>query len=71
MFVTFKATELGIVSTIGGKLNQSSGIDTVNWTWKDDGVAVHTELLENTLYFPKSPNKIMSVTELSEKFNNE
>ena len=45
MFVTFKATT-------GGKLNQPAGIGTLKWTRKDDSGAVHTELLENTLYFP-------------------
>ena len=71
MFVTFKATTVGTVATIGGKLNQPSGICTVKWTWKGDGVAVHTELLKNTLYSCKSPIKIMSVTELAKQFNNE
>ena len=65
MFVTFKATTVGMLATIGGKLNQPAGIGTVKWTWKDDGGAVHTELLENTLYFPKSPINITSVTELA------
>ena len=71
MFVTFKATTVGIVATIRGKLNQPDGIGMVKWTWKDDGGAVHTELLKNTLYFPKSPIKIMNVTELAKQFNNE
>ena len=52
MFVTFNETASGLVATIGGKLNQPAGIGTVKWTWKDDGGAVHTEHLENTLYFP-------------------
>ena len=69
MFFTFKSTTVGIVATIGGKLNQPSGIGTVKLTWQDYGGAVHTELLENTLYFPKSPINIMSVTELAKKFN--
>ena len=54
MFVTLKATTVCIVARIGGKLNQPAGIGTVKWTWKDYGGAVHTELLENTLYFTKS-----------------
>ena len=36
MFVTFKATTVGIVATIRGKLNQPDGIGMVKWTWKDD-----------------------------------
>ena len=71
MFFTFNATTAGLVATIGGKLNQPVGIGTVKWTWKDDGGAVYTELLENTLYFPKSPINIMSVTELAKQFNDE
>ena len=42
MFVTFNSTTAGLVETIGGKLNQPSGVGTVKWTWKDDGGAVHT-----------------------------
>ena len=71
MFFTFNETTAGLVATIRGKLNQSFGIGTVKWTWKDDGGAVHTEQLENTLYFPKSPINIMSVTELAKQFNDE
>ena len=71
MFVTFKATILGIVAIIGGKLNQPAVIGTVKWTWKYDGGALHTELLENTLYLPKSSINIMSVTELAKQFNDE
>ena len=71
MFVTSKATTAGLVATIRGKLNQPDGIVTVKCTWKYDGGAVHTEQLENTLYFPKSPINIMSVTELSKQFNDE
>ena len=71
MFVTFNATTADLVATIGGKLNKTFGIGTVKWTWKDDGRAIHTELLENTLYFTKSPVKIMSVTELAKKCNDE
>ena len=43
----------------------------MKWTWKDDGGAVHTEQLENTLYFPKSLINIISVTELAKQFNDE
>ena len=43
----------------------------MKWTWKYNGGAVHTELLENTLYFTKSPINIMSVTEFAKKFNDE
>ena len=71
MSVTFNETTAGLVATIGGKLNQPSGIGTVKWKWKDGGGAVHTEQLENTLYFPKSPINIMSVTELAKQFNYE
>ena len=71
MFVTFNETTEVLVATIGGKLNQPDGIGTVKWTWKDDGGAVHTEQLENTLYFTKSPINIMSVTELAKQFNDE
>ena len=71
MFVAFNATAAGLVATIGGKLNQPAGIGTVKWTWKDYGGAVHTEQLENTLYFPKYPINIMSVTELAKQFNDE
>ena len=52
IFVTFNETTEGLVATIGGKLRQPTGIGTVQWTWKYDGGAVHTEQLENTLYFP-------------------
>ena len=55
MFINFNATTAGLVATIAGKLNQPPGIGTVKWTWKDDGGAVHTEQLENALYFPNSP----------------
>ena len=71
MFVTFNETTAGLVTTIEDKLNQPAGIGTVKWTLKDDGGAVHTEQLDNTLYFPKSPIKIMSVTELDKQFNDE
>ena len=71
MFATFNETTAGLVATIGGKLNQPGGIGTVKCTWKDDGDAVHMEQLENTLYFPKSPINIMSVTELAKQFNDE
>ena len=70
-FVTFNKTTSGLVPTIGSKLNQPAGIETVKWTWKYDGGAVHTEQIENTLYFPKSLINIMSVTELANKFNDE
>ena len=69
MFVTFNKTTSGLVATIGGKLRQPTGIGTVQWTWKYDGGAVHTEHLENKLYFPKSPINIMSATELAKQFN--
>ena len=71
MFVTFNETTAGLVATIGGKLNQPAGIGTMKWTWKDDGVAVHTKHLKNKLHFPKSPINIVSVTELAKKFNDE
>ena len=71
MFVAFNVTAAGLVATIGGKLNQPAGIGMMKWTWKDDGGAVHTEHLENTLYIPKSPINIMSVTELAKQFNYE
>ena len=57
MFVAFKATTSGLVATIGGKLNQPAGIGPVKWTWKEDGGAVHTELIENTLYISQVPNQ--------------
>ena len=57
MFVTFKATATGLVAKIGGKLNQPAGIGTLKLTWKDDGGAVHTELIENTLYISHVPNQ--------------
>ena len=69
MFVTFKSKTVGIVATIEGKLNHPAGIGTVKWTWKGDGGSVHTELLENTLYFPKSPISIMSVTKLANQIS--
>ena len=47
MFVTFKETKVGMIATIGGKLNKPTGIGTVKWTWKNDGGVVNTELLEN------------------------
>ena len=71
MFVTFNATTAGLVATIGGKLDHPSGVGTVKWTCKDDGGALHTEQLDNALYFPKSPINIISVTELAKKFNDE
>ena len=45
MFVTFNATTAGLSATIGGKLNQPTGIGTAEWAFKDDGGAVHTEQL--------------------------
>ena len=72
MFVTVKeTTTVGIVATIGGKSNQPSITVTLKWTKKEDVRAVHTELLKNTLYFPKSPINIINVTELAKKFNDE
>ena len=71
MFVTFNETTAGLVATIGGKMNQPAGIRTVKCTWKDNGGAVHTKQLDNTLYFPKSPINIMSVNELAKQFNDE
>ena len=71
MFVTFNETTAVLVAKIGGKLNQPAGIGTVKCKWKDDGGAVHMEQLKNTLYFPKSPINIMSVTRLAKQFNDE
>ena len=71
MFITFNATTEVLVATIGGKLNQPSRIGMVKWTCKDDGGALHTEQLDNTLYFPKSPINIMSDTKLAKQFNDE
>ena len=71
MFVTFKETTSGMVATIGGKLNQPSGIGTVEWTWKDDNGVSHTNRLEKVLYFPQSPINIMSVTEFARQLGDE
>ena len=43
-----------MVATIGGKMNKTSGIGTVEWKWKDDSGTEHTEQLEDVLYFPSS-----------------
>lgn len=71
MFVTFKSTTSGMVATIGGKMNKPSGIGTVEWKWKDDEGASHTERLEDVLYFPTSPINIMSVTAFAEQLGDE
>ena len=69
MFLSFRPISNGMVATIGGKLNRPSGIGTVKWTWKDDSGVPHTQELKDTLYFPKSPINIMSVTELARQLN--
>ena len=69
MFVSFRPISSGMVATIGGKLNRPSGIGTVKWTWKDDNGVSHTQQLKDTLYFPKSPINIMSVTEFARQLN--
>ena len=60
-----------MVAMIVGKLNQPAGIGTVEWTRKDDTGKLHTQLLENALYFPPSPVNIMSVTEYAKQLNDE
>ena len=69
MFVDFKETAVGMVATIGGKLNRPAGIGTVEWKWKDDYGKTHTYHLEQVLYFPQSPINIMSVTELARQLD--
>ena len=64
MFVTFNTTTAGLVEKIRRKLNHPAGIGTVKWAWKDDGGAVHTEQLENTLYFPKRRSSDLSVVDV-------
>ena len=71
MFVTFKETKVGMVATIGVNLNKPAGIGTVKWTRKDDGGVVHTELLENVLYYPHSLINTIIVTELAKKLRDE
>ena len=53
------------VATIGGKGHQPSGIGTVRWTWRDDIGKLHEFLIEDVLFFPQSPNNILSVTYLA------
>ena len=69
MFVDFKETTVGMVATIGGKLNRPAGIGTVEWKWKDDYGKTHTYCLEQVLYFPQSPINIMSVTEFARQLD--
>ncbi len=71
MFITFKETTSGMVATIGGKMNKPAGIGTVEWKWKDDEGIIHTERLEDVLYFPSSPINIMSVTAFAEQLEDE
>ena len=54
------------VATICGKDLIPKGISTVSWYWTDDEGKLHTSKLNNVLYFPNSPVKILSATSLAE-----
>ena len=57
------------VSNMGGKGHQPSGIGTVKWIWRDDSGNFHKYLVEDVLFFPKSPINILSVTCFARKLN--
>ena len=50
------------VSTIGVKDVIPKVIDTVRWYWSDDEGQLHTNKLNDLIYFPDSPVNILSAT---------
>ena len=54
------------VATIGGNYIIPKGIGTVRLSWTDDEGQLHTNKLNNVLYFPDSPVNILSATALAE-----
>ena len=50
------------VSTIGGKYLIPKGIGTVIWYWTNDEGKMHTNKLNNAIYFPDSPFNIPRAT---------
>ena len=63
-----KCTNQG-VSTIGGKVHQTSGIGTVRWIWRDNSGKSHEYLVKDALFFPQSPINILSVTCFAQQLN--
>ena len=53
------------VATIGGKYLITKGIGTIIWSWTDDERQLHTNKLNNVLYFVDSPDNILSATALA------
>ena len=59
------------VETIGGKYLIPKGIVTVIWSWTDDEGQLHTNKLDNVLYFPDSSVNILSENSLAESMKDD
>ena len=59
------------VSTIGGNYLIPKYNDTVSWSWTDDEGQLHTNKLNNVLYFPDLSVKIISETSLAESMKDD
>ena len=59
------------VATIGGKYIIPRMIGKVSWYWNDDEVQLHTNKLNNVLYFTDSPVNILSATALAESMKDD
>ena len=64
-------TDHHYVAKIGGAKNSTAGMGTTRWRWKDDGGKQHTIDVDNVLYLPQSPVNILSITSLSDQFNDD
>ena len=59
------------LETIGGKYLIPKGIFTVSWSWTEDREKLHTNKLNNILYFTYSLFNIISATKLSESMKDD
>ena len=59
------------MATIGGKYIIPRMIGKVSWYWNDDEVQLHTNKLNNVLYFTDSPVNILSATALAESMKDD
>ena len=54
-----------VVKTIGGKYLIPKGVGTVSWSYIYDELKLHTNRLNNLIYFTDSPANILSTTSLA------
>ena len=59
------------VETIDRRDIISNGSFTVSWSWTDDEWQMHTNKLNNVLYFPESLFNILSATALAESMKDD